>query len=203
MVQKHVIITGTGRAGTSFIIQILTILGLDTGFNLDEIELHRKFRGGLETGIDSDSPYIIKNPFFCNFANKIFENPNFEIEHIFVPIRNLFAAAESRRYVVRENKCEDHPKIAGGLVHTRSMEQGVQEEKLLKMLYNLMLCTSNTFIPLTLIQYPKLVKDSSYLYKKLKPILKTISLKEFDLTFQSLIRHDWIHDFANDRQENN
>jgi hypothetical protein len=196
MTRKHVIITGTGRAGTSFIIQILTMLGLDTGFNFDEIELHGKSRGGLETGINPDSPYIVKNPFFCNFANKIFEDPGIEIKHIFVPIRNLFAAAESRRYVVRQNKRENHPKIRGGLVHTESMKRGVQEEKLLGMLYNLMLCTSDTFIPLTLIKYPKLVKDSSYLYKKLKPILETISLKKFDLTFKSLIKPDWIHDFT-------
>ena len=35
--RKHVVITGTGRAGTTFLIEVLTILGLDTGFNIEEL----------------------------------------------------------------------------------------------------------------------------------------------------------------------
>jgi hypothetical protein len=171
------------------------MLGFDTGFKPNEIKLHRKFRGGLETGIEIDAPYIIKNPFFCNFAKEIFDNPDIEIEHIFVPIRNLFAAAESRRYVVRENKRESTPKIPGGLVHTRSLEHGAQEGELMRMLYTLMLDTSETHIPLTLINYPRLVRDSFYLYKKLEPVLINISQIKFDSVFKSLIRPDWIHDF--------
>jgi hypothetical protein len=58
-----------------------------------------------------------------------------------------------------------------------------------------MLDTSETYIPLTLINYPRLVRDSFYLYKKLEPVLINISQIKFDSVFKFLIRPDWIHDF--------
>ena len=39
MKQHHVIITGTGRSGTTLLIQLLTELGLDTGFASKEGEI--------------------------------------------------------------------------------------------------------------------------------------------------------------------
>ena len=199
MVIKHVIITGTGRTGTSFIVQILTVLGLDTGFKPDKIAIHRISRGGLESHNYEDSSYILKNPRFCYYAKDIFNRSNIQIEHIFVPIRNLYQAAESRRHVVKYRKDGTIVTVRGGLVGTSSMKRGVQEDELLKMIYNLMLDTSETFIPLTLINYPRLTKDSSYLYKKLKPILKDVSFKQFDSAFNSLIRPDWVHNFVETR----
>ena len=33
--RRHVVITGTGRAGTSFLVELLTHLGLETGFGVE------------------------------------------------------------------------------------------------------------------------------------------------------------------------
>ena len=61
---SHVIIAGTGRAGTSFLIQLLTRLKLNTGFY--DIQLDKKCNAGLEYQIEEIKhwPYIVKNPRF-------------------------------------------------------------------------------------------------------------------------------------------
>ena len=38
MAASHVVISGTGRAGTTFLVQLLTHLGLDTGFDPHTME---------------------------------------------------------------------------------------------------------------------------------------------------------------------
>ena len=63
-------------------------------------------------------------------------------------------------------------------------------------LYNLILALSEAQIPVTLLQFPKLVKDSAYLYEKLKPILGAISYAEFASTFGRTVQPELVHDFA-------
>jgi hypothetical protein len=86
------------------------------------------------------------------------------------------------------------PKRPGGLVHTRMPWK--LEKVLLLQLYNLILALSEAQIPVTLLQYPKLVQDSVYLYEKLKPILAEISYEEFALTFRQTVRPELVHDFS-------
>jgi hypothetical protein len=79
MIRSHVVITGTGRAGTTFLVQLLTCLGLDTGFDINTMEvlptartahigsmgLSPIARAGLEMDIrHAQAPYIVKSPFF-------------------------------------------------------------------------------------------------------------------------------------------
>lgn len=57
---------------------------------------------GFEKDIRSnDCPYIVKNPWFCDYADEVFSRQGILIEHIFVPIRDLNAAAESRKFVTK------------------------------------------------------------------------------------------------------
>jgi len=63
--RRHVVISGTGRAGTTFLVALLTNLGFDTGFPEKEIERLKSetARAGLEHYIrEEGSPYIIKSP---------------------------------------------------------------------------------------------------------------------------------------------
>lgn len=50
--RTHIVITGTGRSGTTFLIELLTQLGLETGFNASDIDIVSKknhiARAGLE-----------------------------------------------------------------------------------------------------------------------------------------------------------
>jgi len=87
--RKHILITGTGRAGTSFLIELCTNLGLETGFNAKDLNNKNKSlgRAGLEKDIrDDECPYIVKNPWFCDYADEVFAREDILIEHIFIPI---------------------------------------------------------------------------------------------------------------------
>jgi len=190
---KHVVITGTGRTGTTFIVQLLTYLGLDTGFSIDNMPIYRLGRAGLEQDIKkTNAPYIIKAPWFIDHIEEIFMREDIQIERIFIPMRDLYAAAESRRYVTRKSK-EANEYTGGGLWDADKPHE--QENVLMMKLYKLILDISNTEIPITLLQYPRLVKDSTYLYDKLKSILNGVSYDKFQTVFKEIIRPSWIHDF--------
>ena len=60
-----VIITGTGRAGTTFLVRLLTELGLDTGYT--RRNWSRDYFTHCDAGLEHDlagpdAPYIVKNP---------------------------------------------------------------------------------------------------------------------------------------------
>jgi hypothetical protein len=207
--RKHVVITGTGRSGTSFLVELLTHLGFETGFSSDDIE-SKKFkqaRAGLEHDIRrKECPFIVKSPQFCDYAEEVIYRDDIVIEHIFIPVRDLHAAAESRRRVAR-NYDPSLPfvrrfkhmlkirKFPGGLWHTRSRKQGRQEEVLLKLIYKLMLVISDTNLPVTFMRYPRIVKDCPYLFEKLKPILQNITYKSFCEVFNRTVRPELVHSY--------
>ena len=185
---NHAIITGTGRCGTTALIRILTHLGLDTGFSIEEVNALKDAQPGLEFDPRlhpyEQMPYIIKSPIFCIDIRNYLSNKQMVIDHLFIPIRCLFQAAESRR---RINKGD------GGLTGTRSLKVGDQEEILLHRLYNLLLIASSKMIPVTFIKYPLLTVNSKYLYDKLKPILKDTKYTKFAEVFDQIIRPDLVH----------
>jgi hypothetical protein len=92
-----------------------------------------------------------------------------------------------------------HPRrVRGGLWHTAKGHE--QELILVQQLYRLMLALSAKSVPLTLLKFPRLVKDPAYLFEKLQPILPNVSSEQFDLAFELTARPDLIHQFnANDR----
>ncbi len=205
--RSHVVISGTGRAGTSFLVELMTCLGLDTGFSPDSLQgkKDRTARAGLETDIrDEDAPYVIKNPHFCDYVDEVISRDDIFIEHVFVPIRDLNAAAESRRFVDDiavanlpwykqiKNKIRKR-KIVGGLWQT-SAGHG-QEEVLLNKVYQLFLGLSNSGIPVTLINYPRLIRDPIYTYEKLKPVLGDLSFDSFNASFLSIAKPNLVHQF--------
>lgn len=197
MPRKHIIITGTGRSGTTFLVQLLTNLGLETGFSPQNMPLYENARSGLEYDVRAeDAPYIVKNPWFCDYADEVLKRDDIQIEHIFVPMRDLHAAAESRQHVV-ENTISKIPlipsQVPGGLWHTDNRDE--QEEILLQQIYKLALALSDTMIPLTLLRYPRLTNDSSYLYQKLKPILGEIGYSQFHSIVEETVLPDWVHSF--------
>ena len=61
------IISETCRAGTIFLVQLLTELGLDTGFPKGQV-IDPNSRAGMELDIhDAHAPYIIKSLQLCGY----------------------------------------------------------------------------------------------------------------------------------------
>lgn len=194
-IRRHAVITGTGRAGTTFLVELLTHLGLETGFSTTEASRQKSKigRAGLEKDIRQNGcPYIVKSPWFCDYAKEVVHRKDIHIDHIFIPIRNLHAAAESRRYVTKTGSPE------GGLWYTNSTQIGDQENILLMQLYKLLHAISDTEIPITLLSYPRITQDSTYLFNKLKPIMPNIPLPEFQQIFSAVVRPECVHKFNED-----
>jgi hypothetical protein len=209
MARRHIVITGTGRAGTSFLVQLLTKLGLPTGFSPDQ--LHREgqwndiVRAGLEHDIRAENaPYVVKSPWFCDYAEEVLQRDDIIIDHVFIPVRDLYQAAESRRFAQRQAvirlpilqriKHALRPMaFHGGLWHTSNPAE--QESILARELYKLVFALSDAMIPVTLMRFPRLARDPEYLYRKLCPVLAGIDYAHFEKVFQQTVRPEWIHQF--------
>lgn len=208
--RKHIVITGTGRTGTTFLVELLTNLGLDTGYNPEQLKekKNKNSRAGLENDLRKDNcPYIAKDPWFCDYAQEVLSRSDIEIEHVFIPMRDLKAAVASRKHVTemgtKNAKLEKKigylfgkkKKFAGG-IHTKAQKNNNQEEILLQQVYNLILALSNTDVNITLIKYPRSTKDANYLYHKLKPILKDITFSEFSTVYNKTVNPDLVNSFT-------
>lgn len=206
MPRQHVLIAGTGRAGTTFLVQLLTNLELDTGFSTENMQIDQNARAGLEYDLrDDNAPYIVKCPSFGLYADEVLNGEAIVIEHAFIPMRDLHAAAESRRHVVRQelkNKSLlqkllyrlNLTSIPGGLTSkTRNAKK--QEFVLATELYDLLLKFAGKSIPVTLLHYPLLTQDSDYLYDCLQPILKKIDRELFTTIFNQTVRPELVSTF--------
>ena len=167
----HIIISGVGRSGTTFLMQLFTQLKMDTGFSDIYESINPNCNAGMEgfNIYDETSPYITKSPFFCDCLEEIIEERDIIIDHILIPIRDLYSAAQSRIFL--------GDGAEGGLFGTRDPEQ--QEGILGRKLYNLIHIIVKYDIPTTFLLFPRIVTDPRYLFKKLKFMLKDISYKKF------------------------
>lgn len=186
--KSHFIISGVGRSGTTFLVSLLTRLGLDTGFEISnlESEIDQKSRGGLEHNLlkkEDECPYVVKNPWLCLHIEEIIKRETVSIDHVLIPIRALYDCAESRR------RASEKKAISGGLWGTESYEKGVQESILAKNLYNLIHILVKNNIPFSFIEYPNFIYDPKYLYNNIPILFDNIPFnnfkKAFDLIYES------------------
>lgn len=202
MIKHHSLITGTGRAGTTFIMILLTKLGLDTGFTNENFRdgIFENCNAGLEKVVyEKDAPYLLKNPSFCDAIGKIIKDPNIKIDHVFIPIRKMEQAAKSRIAVTQKanaelNESENNIRqIPGGIWGTTDEKD--QLFTLYSKLGNLLLVLSLSQIPVRFIHYPALSKRPRYLYRKLKPILKDISFPDFKKVFNETVQPELVNKY--------
>jgi hypothetical protein len=191
----HVIISGTGRAGTTFLVQLLTALGLDTGFPHPDAGIFGNCHAGMELDVrEPGAPYIVKSPWLCDYLDEVMRGGRIVIDHAIVPMRDLSAAAASRRRVNGNAAPSVLPgQIPGGLWHTTRPEE--QESVLTRQLYKLLMALAEHDIPVTLLQFPRLATDGEYLYGKLGFLLNGMPHETFRRGFHSVSKPELIHDF--------
>ena len=172
-----ILITGTGRAGTSFLVQLLTNLGEDTGF-YKGVKLDNNCNAGLEHK-ENSKHRVIKNP---EFALRI---PNIkltvDIEHVLIPIRELSKTALSRARIGQGD---------GGLWNAKDFHE--QEDFNARLLYKLIFDCTRLDIPFTLIDFDRMMNDSNYLYSQLSNCFD-FSIEEFNAYYYSLVDAKKIH----------
>jgi hypothetical protein len=186
---SRIFISGTGRAGTTYLVQLLTKLGLDTGTWTDD-EYFPNSRAGLERHIfDLEAPRIIKSPFLCEQVDAVLA-AGMAIDHVIIPIRRLEDAAASRILVQQAAPGEN---VKGGLWETETAEG--QIDVLRRKLSSLIEALVRHDIPMTLISFPRSATDASYLYRKLSPLLPNVEEDFFHRVFAEVAKPELIHDF--------
>ena len=189
-IEKHLVIAGTGRAGTSFLVRYLTELGLDTTLarNGDQAGWDNEANAGLENLLipGADLPYVVKSPWISEYIDQILDEKKFKIDAFIVPVRDLVEAATSRAVLEQRAIHQHNPWMAerltkpwgtygghsaGGLVY--SLNPLDQARLLAVQFHRLVLKVAEAGIPLVFPVFPRIATDWRYLYQCLKPILPT------------------------------
>ena len=170
MAEGKIVIAGTGRAGTTLLIDILTELGLDTGFRRDApVDPHA--RAGLERSIfKEDAPRIIKNPGLSSKLRTILAEGRIPIEHVIVPVRDLDVAVASR---VRVSDYGRRHGVKGGMVGAKRPSS--QRAYLAEIFYELVWTLVEFDVPHTFLAFPRFASDAAYTYDKLRWMLDGVT----------------------------
>jgi hypothetical protein len=184
---RHLVIAGTGRAGTSFLVRYLTELGLDT-----TLSRRGKAAGwddaanaGLEellVGGGEHLPYVVKSPWIGEHIEQVLADPSIKVDAILVPVRDLVEAATSRAVLEMraihqrapwmaqlDRSWEVWAGTAGGVVY--SLNPLDQARLLAVGFHNLVWRAVEAEVPVHFLAFPRLVEDKEYLFRVLRPIL--------------------------------
>lgn len=185
-VQKthRAVIAGTGRAGTSFLIDFLRGVGVPTDGLSDEVE-HQRARAGLEQRLDdSGGSYLVKDPWLFEYFHEV-DLGLITIDALIVPVRDLSAAAMSRVRLERAALTDHAPQLAdwsthatspGGVIYSLSVTD--QERVLAVGLARLLDWALTHDLPLFFLHYPRLVSDPAYVVDTLWPWLQRFTDRE-------------------------
>lgn len=186
-----ILITGAGRAGTSFIVSALSFTGLDTGFGKEGPRPEPDIRAGCE--ITSETifhgtkeqirqqlaafPRIMKAPDWAFTLEQILTFKLMPIEHVIFPIRKSEAATRSR--------------LSVGLAwHANTYDEQLA---VVRMANGMVLeaCVMHD-VPFTMLHFPRLITDWKYTYKQLCRGLPELRNKQ-QLFKQAFQQADAIH----------
>ncbi|MGZ6994061.1 MAG: hypothetical protein ACXVIM_02545 [Acidimicrobiia bacterium] len=177
-----VVIAGTGRAGTTLLVQILTDLGLDTGFERDHA-IDESVHAGLERGIEApDAPRIVKNPNLSRRLGSLLDAGAVEIEHVIIPVRDLDVAAASR---VRNTRYGSDLHTFGGLIAT---SKATHQREALALVFNELLYTVARYdLPHTFLLFPRFAEDWQYTYDHLSFLDPSVSPERWKAAIEARV----------------
>lgn len=191
-----VIITGPGRAGTSFLVRLLTRLGEDTGFTAHQEAYNEDWRAGCEHQIITDildgelvtrklkeAPRILKSPDWSLVLKHLVLLGWMEVDHVLIPFRDLDVSARSRLDVGLDWMVSEDS--TGEL---RVQEQAnIHAIALARTLEACWICG----LPHTILMFPHLVQDGGYCYGRLSRAF-TLDREVFDGVFAELARPEQV-----------
>lgn len=172
MVPK-ILIGGTGRAGTTFLINLLAALDYDV--RLDSRKMYYpKLRAGGERKIafhlDSepddvirqriaDGPRVIKGPGWMLILKALLQRELIKVEHLIIPFRDLELAARSRLDVGLDWIVNDD---------LEGEERVIDQMNVLASVLGYSIEVAMLFeVPTTIMKFPAFVQNEDYCYQKL------------------------------------
>lgn len=195
MPRHHLIISGTGRAGTTLLVQLLTEMGFDTGFESPDQEVYPAANAGMEKDLrDPNAPYIVKSPWMCDYLNEVLRGGEVIIDHAIIPIRDLYSAAESRRQISAKDPNGHIPNIVPGGVWD-APDPKEQEKVLAVKLYQLLDTLVEHEVPMTFLRFPRFVNEPAYLYRKLWFLFDGLAYPRFLSSFNKIVKFELVHNF--------
>lgn len=202
---SKIIIGGTGRAGTTLLVRILTRAGLDTGFSTDafsQIE-EQVGKAGLEHRLSKerahDLPFVIKSPQIVDTIEQALVENWIDIKLAIIPVRDLNDAAQSR---IRVQKAATNigwwkfRGAAGGLWKTKTPKG--QKSVLAELFYYTVEPLIRFNVPTLFISFPRFAKDRAYFQETFARVAKdALGCSEEDLmaAYDMEVKPDLIHKF--------
>ncbi len=194
--EPKIVITGTGRAGTTLLVQLLTDLGMDTGYT-PEAQADARTHGGLEKDVLApDAPKIVKSPALSGRLGELIASGAVEVEHVIVPIRALDVAAASR---VRSTRYGSNLRTPGGLIATPNATR--QRAALAILEYELIYTVARFEIPLTLLHFPRFAEDWEYTHRRLSFLDPTLPAESSRAALEGRFEPSWLHQAPLSRRE--
>jgi hypothetical protein len=156
------IITGTGRAGTSVLMEIFTRFGFDTGFDPKNVKKAylKGARAGLEVLPSPSGPAFVKAIELSGKIGQMVEE-GYVIERVIVPIRDLAQAVKSRAAIGDEKSGKPGALLAPKIE---------QANEFAHKNYRLCLDCARHMIPLHFIEFPLFARDFDYFYGRMLDI---------------------------------
>ena len=175
---EKILITGTGRCGTTFLIMLFSFLDFNTGYNRNNYKsyIFSNCNSGMERKY-TDNYYVLKNPRFMMDIENILKDKSIKIKNVIIPIRDLKISAESR---------VKHGKQPGGLWN--AVDELSQIDFYKNILTNYIYISTKYDINTIFIDFDKMINDKTYLFDKLKNILdeKNINLETFSCVYDEV-----------------
>lgn len=204
--KHHLIISGTGRTGTTFLVQLFTALRLDTGFSNPHESIFENCNAGMEWDIRrEDAPYIVKSPAMCEYIGAMLQSREVAIDHAIIPMRDLYAAAESRRDVERRSDPAlfEDGMVNGGLIGRpgRLGQPEEQETLLAQRFHNLVYALVRHDVPMIFLDFPRFIAEPEYLFDKLHPVMPGVFYTAFSRAHAVLAQPEIVHEFTEQPDE--
>lgn len=175
---EKILITGTGRCGTTFLIKLFSFLDFNTGYNRDNytFSISSNCNSGMEKNYKDDY-YILKNPMFMMNIENIVKDTSIKIKNVIIPVRDMEISAKSR---------VKHGTLNGGLWNANDESSQIDFYK--NILTNYIFIATKYDINTIFVDFDKMINDEIYLFNKLKSILdeKHIDLDTFSRVYNEV-----------------
>ena len=198
MGEPKIVITGTGRAGTTLLVRLLDELGLDTGLREGKLTPYgASVRAGLECRIDDpDAPVVVKDMTLGFRMRAVLAGGNVRIAHVLLPSRRLDIAAASR---VRAADYGRLPFRRGALVGTLRATQ--QQRVLAGMIEEILSALDEHQIPHTMLEFPRFALDAAYTHRALAAVVPDATVEDVAAALGRCVRPEMIHEQPLTRRE--
>lgn len=171
---EKILITGTGRSGTTFLVKLFTLLDFDTGFDKKDYLTYvfENCNAGLEKTMN-DNHEVLKSPSFIKDIDSIIKDH--KIKLVIIPVRNYTDSAKSRASRGFNN---------GGLWFAHTAEE--QEAFYYKLIANYVYYMTKFDINTAFLDFDRMTTDKQYLYDRLNSIFveKNISFETYSQAYE-------------------